>query len=520
MPGGITRFGRLHARLLSYVTGGVLVTVWTLLRFFTQRTIFDLVGQQVLAQQWLHGGIAGAGVGVTNYLPKLFLLYIPLVTLPGSPRLKLVILTVLVNLVTYILLGLILEKLLREFGVRAGATFYGALVWLGAIAGSVFWIQFTNSRNLEVVGGVFLLYQGICYLKRPSWQRLAGLTLFCILLFFSDTLQFYMTAIPLVLYGLATTRQWANIRAVAYLVGGLAVGYVGAKGMMAATSHLLSLHFVQLVGTTPAPISLHTLSSGLTSSAKSFGHLLLGGSDAGRLREVYNGLFLALGFGGVIYASWRRLMPRRLILLVGCILATNEVVYVLSGQAQQASTERYLIMAAPAIILAFGALSAIRKRFRSIVIGVSCVLAAINILWLGNALVRSWPARFTADNHLASVQRYLDTTPGTLTYASMDTALPLAYLSGSYQHAPLPFTCVGTSVLKDSTFYARTAYYALESRPHQTVAIILDGNVSTLSSCGESTIIAILGQPSRITQTDDGSPVLIYPNSATLAFHY
>src|SRR6185369_6875611 len=93
-------------RLVVYTVGAGVVAIWTWLRFFTQRTVFDLVSQQVIVQQWLHGTLSPVHMGQTAYVPKMLLLYIPLDALPGSPRLKLLMLTVLINIATFVLLGL------------------------------------------------------------------------------------------------------------------------------------------------------------------------------------------------------------------------------------------------------------------------------------------------------------------------------------------------------------------------------------------------------------------------------
>ena len=100
-----------RCRLLIILLGSLIVSAWTMLRFFVKPSTFDLVGQQLLTRQWLSGLHAGSTVGPTNYILKMIFLYSPLQWTPGSPRLKLVLLTIILNIVTFVLLVLILEKL-------------------------------------------------------------------------------------------------------------------------------------------------------------------------------------------------------------------------------------------------------------------------------------------------------------------------------------------------------------------------------------------------------------------------
>lgn len=517
---GLRRWAVEHARPISYGTGTLFVATWTVLRFFTQRTIFDLVGQQVLAGQWLRGDVAGAGIGTTNYLYKLFFLYMPLHALPGSPRLKLVLLTLVVNIATFMLIGLLVERLLRAFGIKPGMAFYAALIWLSAIAGSVFWMEFTNSRNLEVVGGLFLLYQGVCYVQRPSWKRLAGITAFCSVLFFADSLQLYMTAVPLAAYALSVNRGKPGWQIGAKLVAGIVMGYIGSKALFALAEHVLTLDYIQ--ASSGSGLSVSFLEHGITGTARSFVHLYSGAADAGKAREVYNILFVIAGIAGVGYATWKRLVPRRLLMLVGYIIALDTAVYILSGQAQNGGTERYLIMTAPAVVLLFGSLQKVMGKFQPTVLVVLCGLVLCNGIFVGRAVAQASTNRYSSDAHLASVARYLRSNPSTLTYASMDTSLPLAYLSGSDLLAPLPLSCSGMVVSKTNTFYSKNAYQRHEQTPHADIAVVFDGSViaNTPSVCTEANVLTQLGQPSRTSHTDDGSVVLLYGTNISRKLHY
>ncbi len=500
-----------YVRAISYATASLFVTTWTLLRFFTQRTIFDLVGQQVLAGQWLHGNFGTAGIGATNYIPKMFLLYMPLELIPGSPRLKLIILTALVNIATIVLIGLLMEKTLHGLGVKVGPAFYATLIWLSAIAGSVFWVQFTNSRNLEVVGGLLLLYLALRFFNNPSRQLLIGITLLSAGLFFADTLQFYMTAIPVLAYGttLALCRR-TSLKSIIWLGGGILFGLLGSKLLFVAAEHLLSLHILGASG--GSSLSPHFLLGALWGTTGNFLRLYSGGVDGGRLREAVNILWLALMATGLGYALIYQLVPRRVALLAGYLLSIDSLVYIASGQAAIPATQRYLIMTAPALMLLFGSLGACWQHFRHLGTVAICTVIGANGLLLGRALITGSQQHFSQDKHLASVTRDVATSPNTLFYASADTALPMAYLRGSDRRSPLPVTCNSTVLTKDDTFYSRTAYRAREAGKYRSVAIVLDGQTITNVPhvCNLVSITDQFGKPKAIAITDDGSTVLFY----------
>src|SRR5581483_9200512 len=148
----------LSSHFITFYIGSIFVTIWTLLRFFTQQSVFDLVSQQIIVHQWLHGSLSVAHVGQTAYIPKMLLIYIPLDVLPVPPRLKLIICTIVINITTFVLIAVLLKKILQAFKVKVTNSLDIGLIWISMIAGSVFWIGIINSRNIEVAGGLLLIY--------------------------------------------------------------------------------------------------------------------------------------------------------------------------------------------------------------------------------------------------------------------------------------------------------------------------------------------------------------------------
>jgi hypothetical protein len=328
-----------------------------------------------------------------------------------------------------------------------------------------------------------------------------------------------MTAVPLILYAaIIYRRHWKRTAA---LTCALIAGYVVAKFLFVATAHLLSIHFVQDTAKTTIP-SLHTLLWGIAGALKGAAQLYSGGTDAGSLLRVCNALFTCVLIAAMAYAVWRKLLPRRLLLLVGCVLAVNMAVYVASGEANQSGTDRYLIMTAPVVLLLLSASRRVWQRFRVPGAAIVCVVVVVNGMLLGRAVVHGAQGHFSQDAHLASAERYVAQHPGVLPYSSMDTAIPASYLSGSDSKAPLPLSCSGATLLKDSLFYSRTAFRTRESKHYRMAAIILDGTdiTNVPSACTVALITAQLGRPKATTTTDDGSTVLLYSTRISHALHY
>ena len=507
---------RARQHLLLYTIGSLLVAIWTLLRFFTQRTIFDLVSQQVIVHQWLHGGMSVAHMGQSAYVPKMLLLYVPVDLLPGSPRLKLILLTLAINIATFIVLGIVLERILQEFGVRISGMFYAALLWLSAIAGSVFWVEFANSRNLEVAGGLVWVYVALRFMRRPGWWHAIGLAALGGLVFFSDPLQLYMTAVPLLAYAtvLAITKQVAW-KVVARLFGVTLGGYIVAQLLFTAAGHWLQASFHDTGNVSTLQVSAAWARQSLSGTIKAFVSLFAGAADAGRLRELANLCLALLGAGALAY-TWRHGgMPKRLGIWLACMVGIDVAVYIASGQAAQgAATNRYLIMLAPVAVMACGTLR-IPRHLRPYVTGLAILVLSVNALTLGVSLLQSWNTRFPQDAHLESAYRYVSEHPTLHAYSSTDTGMPMLYFHSLPAVRDLPLGCLGGRLVR--THYSMDKDFAQDARtPTATAAIVFDGvsiankpNVCTIAS-----VTAQFGTPLAVDHTDDGSVVLLYTQYA------
>lgn len=511
----VGQWAAARQRLLVYSLGSGLVTIWTLLRFFTQQTIFDLVSQQVVVHQWLQGVVTPAHMGQTAYVLKMLLLYVPLDLLPGSPRLKLILITIAINVATFVLLGLVAEKILQEFGIRTRQMFYAALLWVAVIAGSVFWIEFANSRNLEVVGGMYWVYLCLRYLRKPNVALAIGMVAFGGVLFFEDPLQLYMIATPMLLYaGIVAARKRQYRRAGTALLGITTGAYLLARLLFIVAGQVLKLSFTDTGQASAPPLSLAWLAHSLVGLAQASVSLFSGAADAGHFRMITNISILAVILTAVVYTFVRQLVPQRLILLGACVTIVDALVYIASGQAVQgAATSRYLIMLAPILILTTAAVP-IPRRWRLPIGATAAVLMAFNMAVLSMSLGTHWNTSFPRDAHLESVYRYLRSHPTPYAYASIDTSMPVLYFHTVPAEQLLPIGCLAGRAVQ-THFSMNTTFRESPGSPGAPAAIILDG--STIANapnvCTAATLAKQFGPPSAVQRTDDGSLVMLYTQS-------
>lgn len=514
----IYRFLNVHVRTISFLSGSVFISLWALLRFFETGSTYDLLGQQLLTRQWLSGNMSHAVVGTTNYLWKMLIFYAPTDILPGSPRIKLIVLTILINILTFILLVLVLEKLCTEIGIKVSSYFYAGLIWLTLIAGSVFWVQFTNSRNLEVVGGVYLIYLGIKLIHKLTTKLAVGTLLLASILFFSDPIQVYMTAVPLLIYAYVQSYSTkVNIQRPAWLTAILSIAYLASKVITLAATHIFSLQFTRAPGL--ATITTYSLSSwfhNILDTGKSFIQLYDGGHELGRVVQLLDLLLVGLSIIYFIIWALKKRSLRKVMWLVSIVFVIDAVVYMASGQSYTGGTSRYLIMTVPMLIIIFGAVGTLRLLRVFLALAVFAIF--INGLVLTSTTIKAWGTRFTGDQHLVSAVKYLNQQRYPYAYASMDTAIPTSYYYNP-RTTVLPLSCFNGVLARAYLFYGKEVFIKAESTPTSLVPIILDGGSirNYPNTCTKYDVIKQFGNPAGIQSTSYGDEVLLYAPSSTLA---
>lgn len=509
LRGSIRTNSFLHRPWLSVVFGSAVVSLWTLLRFFNQGPNFDQVGQQVLAHQWLHGLHTGSVIGPTNYIFKMLILYMPMDSINLPAQLKLIAMTLLINLVTFLLIVYVLQKIWEEFYPAVKSSFYTALIYLSLIAGSVFWISFTNSRNLEVVGGLYLIYLCIRAYTHPSRLYYGLIVAIGAVLFFSDPLQIYMSLLPVQIFiflRLLRSRDQRQLITFLKILGCSLVAILLSRLLARVASTTWNIAFTS---TSQSPkLSVPSIKLAIEQMAR----LYAGGYEAGRIREVLD-LFVALGsLVGAIYVYLRQLKARGLISLIATIWAVDLAVYIISGQSLQSGTNRYLVMTVPFFVLLLAIILYYLPKKKLFLYSVGAILL-FNFVTLVSAFNHAWNPHFTNNNHERSAINYLDQHHYKYGYGSIGTALASDYLSNQKVKF-LPLGCEPNQTLKKTTLFFDKASFEVSKQQSSggLVPVVLDGNIIKINqaACAPDQIRIQLGRESSIDHLSDGSTVMLY----------
>jgi len=514
----IRRFIVQHSRVLVLIFGSLSVSAWTMVRFFLKPSTFDLVGQQVLIRQWLNGFHSGATLGPTNYILKMLVIYAPFQWLPGSARAKLVAMTLLINIVTFILIVLLLEKLLKQFFPKIKKGFYLSCLWVSLIAGSMYWIQFSNSRNLEVVGGLLFIYLAFKYIKRSSVILFVSIVALLSLLMFADPLQLYMSVIPMLLFGFILYLHERHDRRKlinwATLVSAVIIGFFGSRLLTLVVKRIWNVNFIAVTTHTNGLSLTSIIVHGIVPAIKQIARLYVGGYEYGRYVEAINLLFvigiLVIGLGYIL----KKLLPIKFVYFVLSFWLLDIGFFIVSGQALQNQTSRYLIMTIPIFVLLLAAVVSIKTKLRPLLLLGIVVVIGVNAIALTKTLAENWNGSFSKDNHIYSVISYMGNHSYKFAYSSMDSALPTDYFSNG-KVTILPLTCTGTSLSTSSLFFDKAFFDKTANSVSSVVPLILDGNqiANNPSVCSLQNIQTQFGNWQASDKLSDGSVVLLYKAS-------
>jgi hypothetical protein len=510
----IISFIEQRARIFTLVSGSLIVSTWTILRFFTRPTTFDLVGQQVIAHQWLaniHSNVAL--IGPTNYLFKLLVVYIPFDVAPGSQRLKLITMTLLINILTFILITFVLEKIWKEFYPKVTGGFYLAMLWLATLSGSIYWIEFANSRNLEIAGGLLLAYWIIRLRRLNHKKHLILIAAFGALLFFADPLQIYMVALPATLFvsiaWLMKNRGWPTFKNITLILASLFVALAGSLVLKSISKSIFGLDFITT--TTANHTQLYIWLHSLAPTLKQFSLLYYGGNELGKPLEAINILFAVFAIVIGILLWLKRRISKHLFGLIATFWITDIAVYIFSGQALQGGTSRYLIMTAPMLGLLIAAVLEYKSKLKLVWLALIAVLL-INLVAILSVLQGKWDSTFPIDAHISSAMDYMQTHSYSFGYSGMSLGIPVAYYS-NFKTTFIPLDCLGNSLLIPAhLFYYTSSIRQAINKSNLDVPLIIDGQtiVDVPTTCTLDNIKTQLGKPIKTDQLSDGSVVLIY----------
>lgn len=298
-----------------------------------------------------------------------------------------------------------------------------------------------------------------------------------------------MTALPLLIYVLLTKRKQVYSIAAA-LFGGIIV----SKGLFWLAAQMFNITFV---GGSFVNGKIYIIGA-----IKSTVVLFAGSTDAGKLRVLINISILLATCFVFVWGIYKHKVPQKLWKLILVYFVCNEAVYVVSGQASQSHTSRYLIMLVPIMMLVISyTYSLIPRR-------ISQVFLMIVVLVNLTSFIKYLSYTTNADEHVQSVGSYIKTHNISYALASMDTALPVSF----YSYAPTANVSALACAAPNLVMAKSVPKANKLSLGAKEVPIILDGNniANSPAVCNADAIKSQLGSPLRIDTTTNGSAVLYY----------
>lgn len=494
--------------------GSITITLWTLFNFFNKAIIFDLTGQQLLARQWLSGLFGGSVTAPTNYIIKILFIYIPSEILNIPPKLSLILFTILINIFTFLGIYYICRNILNFFQVPTSTFFKLLAIWLTTVAGSVFWIEFSNSRNIEVLAGLAIVYLGLLTFK--NFTRKKSLILFALssLTFFMDPMQLYVTAFALIAYHVANViffdKSYKNLAMLTYVIF---LGYLGSLIISTIIKSFTNVEFVSSVSTKPNLLIFNHLDTTIIETSKNLLRLISGTSQMGLWRQILNLVLVIVFFAFSTLLITKRRILNEFNLFIFIFLSAPVVIYMLSGQAiNRIDNSRYLIMFAPALVIFLSSLENTKGFIRKILISSLCIVLILNISSLIFNTVKTSKLELVGERISYNRYAFLKENNYTFGYASMDTAITSMYLFQNEHNALLPLACEVDKLKKANLFFDKAFFNKFESTKNELIPIILDDQSINNSphTCNVQNIINQFGNPALTGKTRNNDTVLIY----------
>jgi|GEM_PF-1546279 len=518
----IMKFKTSKSNLYDYlviILGLAVVSEWTLFRFFIKKFNYDLVGQQVLTTQIISGFHQNSLLGTTNYIYKMIFIYGPFSLLSINPILKLEIITLAINAFTFICIILLLKKIYEHFIKISTKLDKTLLLFFSSISGSVYWIEYANSRNIEVVMGLVLLYLVISITKDWNINKVILIFVFSSILFFSDPLQIVMSLLPAMIYYLFKNIRKSNFisRKSLILYASILLGYVFSKIALLLSNKILGIKIIPLTAHDNGYGPFMSIIKGFIPGLKQFGRLYVGGHEYGFIIEALNLSLLLWSLLMVVYFAIKKKINIDLISLILIFFSTDFLFYISSGQSMQRQTSRYLIMTVPLFILLLMHLTNIKSRLSIALKYFILFITLINIFKLCDLYLGSIKTRYSSNSQINSAIEYVK-TPYMVSLASMDTAIPADYLTNGKLKL-LPLNCVsGSKLIGVNLFFDKEYYINSLKNSQEEIPIIFDGaNISSYPIiCDIKSAEIIFGNPIRTETTSNGSIVLIYSKNTIL----
>ena len=516
----------LKTRLALISLGSLIVAVWTVLRQITNGVNFDIVGQIGLTSQWASGFFGGSKVGATNYLLKMPLYFLVNHISFLTQMHKLLLLSLILNLATFILLFVILEKILKLYNLGNHALLYAAMLWLATISGSVFWLEYANSRNIETVGGLLLI---LLALKFISKQNALTLVLFIIagsITFFADPLQLYVVGVGISVFAsvyFLLFRSKQNFLIAGAILSATTLSYAFSQALTWLTKIYLHVTFLAAPHSTVADFNLsycvRTLRRLGTNTLKIFGaDFFKQPPSFNTIREVLNAaVMLAIFALAVKLIVQKRLHKAQAMIMV--IIIVNFLVYAVSGEVLQWETSRYLVMV-PLLTILFVALSSDFGGKYIKFIYVWLLITSVSTLLLIGALATNWPKRYSKDAHIDSSISFLQANHFKYALSGRGEGITISYFSKG-KNLVLPMACTADHRLRPTNlFYDDAVFKSLYTYTQDVPIILPAGNIRFgLNNCKSKDVLKQFGPAKRQLEVPGVGTALIY-SSQSLNFFY
>jgi len=513
----LRKFCKEHANLLTIIVSGLIITAWTIYKFNIESINFDMTGQQLLARQWLHGNTLGSLMAPTNYIWKIILFYMPVVCLKINPKFALFFLTIFVNILTIVLLYIVLKKIINIFKINTkNNVFYNlSIVWFSLISGSIFWIQFSNSRNLEIVAGLLIIYLGLILYKKFTTINSFLFIILTSITYFSDPMQLYITTAILISYLLVfrfLLKENDKPKNLLKIIFCILISYFISSVVYLLTRKVTNISFFGVASIQQSLQIFHHPLTVIAQTAKNIMRLLAGGSTMGHLRQIFN---LLLVFIAIVYSLFHLVKSKnnnKFLFFILCGLVITILVYIVSGQpAFKSDTSRYLIMLSPFIILLFASIDkTLNKKVRIILEILFLIVITVDLVTLMIATCNNFHYKISGEDRDKVSFDFLAQSKYPVAYASMDTAIPSTYLYGENSNKTLlPLSCDNNKLRKSTLFFDKKLFLNINKIKY--IPIILDGSsiTNTPYECNIANIESQIGKP-KDTMLYMGNSILIY----------
>lgn len=524
-------------RLIVLGVGTVGIIANTLASFFMHGLHGDMVAQQVMVEQWTHGLTPlAATTEATNYIIK-FPFYLLMTVAVPDPVARLLLVAMVLNVIAWLLIWYFIRKIMVLVGPlakRSDIFLSICMLLLAILSPFLFWIDYPNSRNVELGLMVGLLYV-LLKLQQNKQTRMVTTVLLGLaagVVYANDPLSLYLVSIPFACAMIIVTiirRDWPRFKSYKYLAVFLASSI--------ATYLLLKTYVLGLLIRVPDKVSgivlpngegaVHSavnIFQGLAQNAGLIPSFKLGESVSANLFVVCMGLVnVALLF--VLVASLKRpkdVARKRTQVTVLLVALVALVVVFASGYlssyvdllfARYVSIVSILLLLAA--LLGFMNSGKARQEYVMVFVLVCSVIAGLLLVRMqAPNLIRVvhaeqfWHEKNQREYTLMSIAKEYDIRKG---YASLQVAQPTTYLSRG-ELTMIPLMC---DKADPNHPVQRVDEWLIEARsafmPTGNSMIEVPAEPSDFNPCSRDVVVhQIRNTPLAIIEGDGDHVVLVY----------